>query len=449
MKRIKSITYFTLALVLPMLLGACSNNSGNFESAVDAIPENARSAAVLNVEKLGERTSDFLPSDLITPFQAILSADKEAINHSEIAIFTIPKGYTLGAVKIENRDKLISQLPEACSEAEGFGDYAVYDCGKRKIAIGESICYITPDIKTLKQMLKEKRPAVSAIVGVRQFLANPDEAIKTAAIASDLYGKKLEGLWLCRALHFTDSSISVDLSLIQPDGESGQIGTLLADEIDPAVLGFIPDGCSLVAATGRQLEGAKMFGIESMMRSYIPVELNLSESGTTAWYARPAGALSADDLLDPRVWNFASVSQASQTEGEAMIEGYLDQVGGHARKNPETDCYTVGYGSQEATFGYINGYSVTGLNGEINPSSSNSYTQDFRGARMVVIIDIPKGSQLQHAAELPCGASLNVKATTDNLHAKLRFYGNPAPALETIDNISPLHNLLPLLLGLR
>lgn len=286
------------------------------------------------------------------------------------------------------------------------------------------------------------------IAGIRKFLASTDEAVKSAAIASDTYGKKLEGVWFCRAMRFTDSSVTVNLSLLKPDGVSGQIGTLLADEIDPAVATFTPSGCTLVAATGKQLEGAKLFGIESIMRSYIPVELNLSESGTTAWYARPAGALDPDNLLDPRVWNFASLSQSSQAEADEVIGSLLDQTGQHARMNPQTNCYTVGYGGFTASFGYVSGYTVVGLNGDITYGNSNLYSRDFSGARMAILVDIPKGSRLQHAAQLPCGVSLNVKVTTNNFVAKISFYGNTTPALETIDNISPLQNLLPFILGL-
>lgn len=438
-----------LYIALTMILTSCSSENHEIASPLDAVPDSARFIALFDLATLGDNADKFLPAEVVAPVDEILQVGEEGVDISSVAIFTTGKGYTVAVMKVNDRELLEDALRQKSEEEKGFDDFAVFTLNGRKIILDDARCFISPDTQSVKKILKEKRPQISAIQGVREFLANSDEAITTASIASDIYGKKLEGLWLCRALHFTESSVSLDFSLLKPGGESGQIGALLADPIDPTALAFIPDGCSLVAASGLQQEGAKMFGIESLLRSYIPFELNMSTTGTTAWYGRPAGALNPDDLFNPRTWNFASFSQSSQAEGAELINSLRSQLGNRAVRNSETDCYSASYSGLEVSFGYLQGYSAMMINGEISFGNSNSYTTDFQAARMVILVDIPKDSRLQQAAGLPCGASLNVKVTTDNLHAKLRFYGSSAPALATVDEIDALRNILPFLMGLR
>lgn len=449
MKSVKQFVLTAFSLVLLTICNSCGQSADDFQSSLDAVPDNAHFIAVVDKAALADNAGEFVPADMLATLEAISAAGEDATDQSAIAIFTLPKGYTLCAIKVLDVEKLENALESCGKRKDANYGYDIFECGGRKVAVGHSVCLISPDVKSLKVVAKQRRPEISAIEGVREYLSNPDETVKSASIASDIYGKQLEGLWLCRSMHFTDTSVSVDFSLMKPGGESGQIGKQLADPIDPDVLGFIPDGCSLVAATGKQQEGAKMFGIESLLRSYIPMELNLSPIGTTAWYARPAGRLNPDDLLAARVWNFASVSQTSQSEGEETILSLMAQTANRARKDPATGCYSFSIGGIEGAFGYLNGYTAISLNGDISYGNSNSYTQDFAGARMVVLVDIPKGSQLQQAAGLPCGASLNVKVTTDNLHAKVRFYGNTLPALPTLNQVTELQGVLPLLMGLK
>lgn len=448
MRRIKSLAITALSLACVIFFNSCSSQH-QIDSVLDAVPDSARFIALIDMQKLGNEVSEFIPAELAEPLGVLKAADNGCLDFAELAVFKTAKGYTVGALKVNDSSRLKELLDNDAKAEAAFGDFQVYTLGARKIVFDDSRCYISPDTQTIKKITKEKQPEISAIVGVRNFLNNSYEAITSASIASDSYGKKLEGQWLCRALHFTESSVSLDFSLMSPDGKSGEIGALLAEPVDPDVLGFIPDGCSLVGATGKQQEGAKMFGIESILRSYIPLELNLSDSGTTAWYARPAGSLDSDDLLDPRDWNFVSLSQASQTEGNQLLDGFLEEYGQNARRDPSTDCYTGKYNGMDFTVGYIQGYAIMGINGEIEYGNSNSYAPDFEGARMIVIVDAPKDSRIQKAAGLPCGTSLTVKATTDNLHAKLRFFGNSASPFATINEIPTLRNILPLLLDLQ
>lgn len=449
-KAIRKILSLASALLLTAMLPGCSGNLQDIDSALDAVPDNVRYIAVIDAERLGNNAEIFFPTDMILPLKGIVGAGTEAVDLSQITIFTLPKGYTAVAVKVKNRELLEETLEKQCRPDKALDDLDIFDCGKRKIAVGENICFIAPDVKTIKTILKADHPEISAIEGIRQFLSTNEKGVKSAAIASDTYGKKLEGLWLCCDLRLPASSINLDITLMQPDGESGHIGELLADEIDPTVLTFIPGGCSIVAATGKQQEGAKMFGIEALMRSAVPVELNLSETGTTAWYGRPAGRLSAVDPFDPKGWNFISISQASPQEGEQIVDSYLDQFGRNARKDPETNCYTVMYNDRSATFGYLDGFTIMGINGDVTTGNSNPYTQDFQGARMVVIVDVPKGSPFYHALDLcPYGMSLNIKATTDVLTAKFRFYGLDGSAVGVFNRLKFSYNLLPHLMGLR
>lgn len=444
-----SLTVYTaLSLCISYLFTGCSSSSEDL-SPLEAVPDGSHYIAVIDAESLAKEYSQFIPADLTKPVGKVVDTNCQAVDLKQIVTFRTAKGYSGAIIKIVDREKLLESLESSIGESKQTDDYTVFTVSGRKIAIGENLCCIAPDMETIKKIGRRgSGQPISQMEGVMQFLSEDGDDVRSATLASDLYGKKMNGLWLCNALHCSQESISLEISLMQPDGESGEIGKMLADEIDPDVLRFIPSGCSLVAATGKQQDGAKMFGLESILRSYLPVDPNISQTGTTAWYGRPAGTLSSEDLLNPRVWNIAAISQMPQNESVLWLDNFKDQYGQYWRENPETGCYTVSAMGVSLTVGYYEGYSLTGVNGDFSFNNSNSYTQDFQGARMVILIDIPKGSNLQRAAELPCGASLAIKATADNIRTKLCFYGNSESALITLGSINQLGNLLPFVMGI-
>lgn len=459
----------TTIVALLAMMGMASCGHPGPTDPVDAVPAGARRVTVIDLDLLArangaatlagdqgllpaaeDALAMFLPGDLVRPLAAILSDGGKGIDTSRAVVFTAPNGYSGVIMKVTDRGLLAQSLLPYRDEPSDFGPYDAYTTGRRLIALSEGLCVIAPDAATVTLVGDDRADdrLISRMEGVRQFLSS-DNAIRTACPATEIFGKKMEGLWLCASMRFTDSAAIADLTAMKPDGAPGHIGEMVAGEIDPDVVGFVPAGSSLVVASGLQSDDAKLFGVEELVKRYFPGDVTMSRSGTTLWFARPAGTITADNLLSPQVWNFAGVIQMPQADGDRAVSNMQQMTGGTARLDQSTGLYTYADGEATMTYGYVNGYFVQSANGPVSPGLSNPFTEDFRGARVCAIIDIPSENSLRQACGLPCGASLTAKVTTDNIHAKLSFYGNPTPVLSTVNSIPMLRGMLPFITGTK
>lgn len=453
--------HLAAAMTALVILSLQSCGKQEITDPVDAVPSGSRVITVMNLEEIAsangageiagdnglaseaeEAMSMFLPADLMRPLAAVLSAGDKGIDLHKTVMFTSSKGYTGLILKVNSRELLEEALLPYRDEQNDLDGYDAYTAGRRIIALSDELCVIAPDAATVKSVGQKKTgPVISEMAGVREFLSS-ENAVSSARVASDLFGKKMDGLWLCTSLRFTESSIVADLSAMQPDGKPDSIGVRIAGRIDPDVLSFVPGSSSAVIASGLQGDDAKLFGIEELLKNYFPGDITMSKSGTTLWYARPAGTITEENLFSPEVWNFAGIAQMPREEGDRALKNMQDMTHGLARLDPETNCYTMTRGDASLSYGYVDGYFLQSANGPVSLGNSNPFTQDFQGARVAAILDIPGESSLRTATGLPCGASLVMKVTDEHIHAKLTFYGNPDPLLSTFDSIPALRNVL-------
>lgn len=462
----KTLSPLFCALIL-LSLTSCGKETA--ENPVEAVPPGSTQVTVIDLEALAaangaesltadnnltpaaeDAIASILPGDLLRPLAAVLSSGNAGVDTNGAVLFTTQKGYSGIIMKVNSRELLAESLLPYRDEPSDQGDYDMYTTGRRMIALSDHLCVIAPDAATVKTVGERTGGhLISEMVGINEFLASKDNAIRSARRASDIFGKKMEGVWLCTGIRFNDSSVTGNISAMYPDGKPDSIGARIAGKIDPDVLAFVPEGTSLVIASGLQEEATKLFGIEDLVKNYFPGEVVMSKTGTTLWYARPAGTITEENLLSPQVWNFAGALQMPQEDGDRAVRNLQTKNNGLARLDPATGCYTMTNGDASLSYGYIDGYFVQSANGPITYGNSNPFTQDFQGARLAAIIDIPGTSSLRTATGLPCGASLAVKVTTEDIHAKLSFYGNPRPVLSTINAIPALRNILPFLLGTK
>ncbi len=456
-------------LCLAILLSLISCGRKTPENPIEAVPPGCSQVTVIDLQKLAsanganslvaegsltpaaeEAIAMLLPTDLLRPLAAVVSIGDNGVDTRQAVMFTTSRGYDGLILKVTSRQQLADAMHPYRDASSDFGEYDTYTTGKRLIAISDHLCVIAPDAATIKTVGQEGEGGIiSGMTGINEFLSSTDNAIRSARRGADLFGDKMEGLWLCLGLRFTDTSATADLSAMRADGEPDSIGARIAAPVDPDALAFVPEGTTLAIASGLQGDNAKLLGIEDLVKKYFPGDIAMSKTGTTLWYARPAGTITADNLLSPQVWNFAGAIQMPQEEGDMAIRNLQAMNHGLGRLDPATGCYTVTRGDASLSFGYINGFFAQSANGPVKYGNSNPFTQDFSGARLAAVIDIPGSSSLRTAAGLPCGASLAFKVTTFNIHAKLSFYGNNGPVLRTINAIPALHNLLPYIVGTR
>ena len=454
---------FPIAL---LILGACTANEA-VDDPVAAVPSDVRKVTVLNLNKISkangapilassgqmspegtESTGMFIPASLMKPLDAMITAAPGASDTSRAVMFTTRKGYTGLILKINDPETVEQTLSRQLQPAEEIEDCETYTTGRGIIALRGNICVIAPDAATIKEITDSRSPQwrISKMEGVRQFLST-DNAILTALPAENLYGDKMKGEWMCVAVRFNDTSAIADIMFMHPDGKLDSIGSRIAGRIDPDILRFIPQNANIAAATGVQGTDGKAFGFEQLMSKYYPDKLRLSETGTTAWYGRCFSDPGEDDLFSAASWNLASLTQMDAVRADSVTQSIETYYGTSGTSQGDSPMRTIDIDNLSLSFGYIGGYYAESLNGPVTDGNSNPYTQDFQGAHMVVLVDVPQGSALQRAAMLPCGASFAMRLTSTRLHAKLTFYGNQKPFLATLNSIDLLRPLLPYLIN--
>jgi len=461
-----------ILLIFAMMLNLSSCGGESPADPLEAVPDGARTIAVMNLEKISmangannlvtppdglshqaeEAMGLFIPADIMRPLAAVISSGyPSGVETTQTVVFTASNGYTGLILKVTDRNKIaggtLSEFREASMD---FGDYDIYTVGRRIIALADHLCIIAPDMATIKTIgSKTTSTPISHIESIRQFLISSDNDINIVRRASDLFGKQMNDLWLCGSLRFTDHSIIARISTMSHDGQPDRIGNRIAEEIDPAIAGFIPQGSSIVIASGKPSESPRLLNLERMIGKYLPGDISLSTEGTTAWYARPAGSLNDDNLMSPDVWNLANIIQMPAKDGDRAVSDMLAKTNGKARLDPDSQCHTITQEDATLTFGYINGFFVRGMNGPVSYGNSNTFASDFQAARLAAVIDIPLGSALQKATGLSCGATLSLKATDEIIKVNLTFHGSQLPVLTTISELPMARGLLPYILTSR
>lgn len=453
------------APVLLLTASACGHHVP--DDPVDIIPADAQAVAVYDLRLLshaagsttvsaGDSLSDgtalalkmFLPANLGTPVSQLITAAAEGFDTSRLVCFTAAGGYTVAAMKVTDADAVSGALAAYRDEAADFDGFDVYNVSRRAVALSESLCIIAPDAATIRDNLRtsDSRP-ISEITGIKEFTGNGDNAVSVALPARAVGVAGMQGAWLCTGVRFTSDAASVRIQAMQPDGTPDSIGASVASPLDPDVLQFIPEGTSVAIASGAQPAKDPLIPLERLTGKLFPAAKGVPATGTTAYYGRPAGTLTPDNLMDPDVWNLATLVQLPDTELPAAMQSLADATGNRAVRDRESGQMVLRQGDTTVSYGYVDGYFTEAYNGIVTAGNSNSLTQTFSGARMAAVLDAPLGSQLQKGAELPCGASLSLKVTTWDIRLRLSLYGSQEAPLRVIARFPAVAGVLNYLTG--
>lgn len=427
-----------LMAVVAMLLSGCSGDKPS--KPLDLVPDNATTVAVVDMTKLADAAglenvsqdarilNMFIPAPLRITLQTIAEAAPESVELQEVVWFRMHNGYEVAATAIKDASKLADALEEYRDAGADKDDYTFYNIRGREVALSEHLAVIAPDAETIGKCGKSSKTLISQNVGLDQFLSVKGNATNIVADAKSLGIKELKGLWICSSIRFTDDAATADITVMQPDGKLDEVGRRIAGEIDPNALQFIPQGATAVIATGLQPYDA-LFSVEDLTAKLFPDEIGESETGTTVWYARPAGSLDPGDLFSPLRWNLATIGQMPDTKLPETMKEMAEETGGKARKSINSDLMTYDIMGLSGSYGYVNGYFTESYNGEVTFGNSNSLAPLFESARVVALLDIPLNSDLMNAFGLPCGATVSLKVQTTDIRLKVQLFGSDVPVL--------------------
>lgn len=431
--------------VVAMLLNGCSGHKPM--NPLDIVPENSTAGAVVDMTKLAEAAglsspaqdsralNIFIPTPLRITLQNVAEAAPEALDLTKVIWFRMSNGYDVAAAEVKNPAKLAEAIEEQRDAASDFDDYTLYNINGRALAVSENLAVFAPDAATVRECgASGSKTLISQNIGLEQFLETDGNAVNVVSEAKSLGIKELNEQWICTSIRFTDDSATADISVMLPDGKVDEIGKRIAGEIDPAALQFVPQGATAVIATGLQPDDA-LFSAEDLTAMLFPHKIGQSETGTTLWYARPAGSLDPEDLFSPLRWNLATISQMPDTELSEAMDEMAEATGNRARKSINSDLMTYNIMGLPGSYGYINGYFTESFNGEASFGNSNSLAPLFEAARVVALLDIPLDSDLRRALNLPCGATVSLKIQTSDIRLKLQVFGTDKPVLALLTEL--------------
>lgn len=446
------------SLLILLTLWSCGGKMP--ESPSDLIPPDAGAVAALDLDRICKAADSqaihgtitesaemafriFVPSEIIGPLTTILAQSGDAVDRSGLICFRTAKGYTVAAMPVSDPERLAESLADFRQAESGLEGFEVFGIGNRCVAVSGKIMVIAPEEATIRECLEKSRTLpVSSLEGVSNYIADRQDAVRIALPAADVIGKEMKGLWLCSSVRFTESSAVVEISAMKPDGTPDAIGERIAEPLDPDVVQFFPQRASIAIASGRQPDGGGLLPAEKLTGRIFPSAADIKADGTSAWYGQPAGSLDPDNLLNPWRWNLATIVRIPDSEVPAAMKSMEEIVGKGNPEEPGTGIVTYRQRDLSISYGYVEGYFTESYNGIVSFGNPNSLTPLFAGARMAAIIDIPLDSQLMKAAGLPCGTSLSLKVTDENIRLKMSFFGNTEPPLAVISGIPAIAGVL-------
>lgn len=439
-----------LAVIFLLVASACGK--GNISEPMDVIPSDVQAVAAYDLNgisqgagastlasggKLTPRTAEafkiFLPPNLEVPLAILTGLVPEGFDASCLICFSASNGYPLAVTRVMDKEAMSDALVKYRDEDSDFGDFELYTINRRALALSESLCIVAPDVATIRSIITEERKhSLSAeMPGIKEFLNDRANAINIALPAKTVEGPGMKDLWLCSALRFTSNAATLEIKALQPDGTPDSIGTRIAAPIDPDVLQLIPEHVAIVIASGKQ-PAESLIPIKKLTGKIFPPLNGIPVTGTSAYYGRPAGDLTEENLMNPALWNLASLIQLPEAELPSAMHTMAETTDGNAHKDAENGQMIFRDNDISVSYGYVDGYFTEAYNGPVTSGNVNSLSSVFSGARLAAMVDAPLGSQLQKGAALPCGASLSLKVTTWNIRLKLALYGNQQPPVTFI-----------------
>lgn len=453
MTNFKQALWGAVCLLAVGMVSSCGTK--NDGSLLERVPGEASSVMTVDFKKLfkeagaptpltpggewtdaaGKIASTFCPPDFVEALRVCaLPGSGAELDH--VVIFEMATGAGGLIVKVDDEDEFVEKA--AAGEAEKLGEvgeYDVYACPQGGVlAVDDHLALFTQSQQNVSDFVDAvARQRVEEFAGLRQFLNQGKKAVSFAlncdnspSQAAIIGGKEQ---WLCASMEPNRQAINAEAVVMDRGGKLTPIGGYF-EEIDPRVLAFIPGDAVGVAAFGRFTGDLAL--VKTLISQYAPF-LTVSETGTTALSASPAGGAESLREFSLPAWNLVDIVKVSPDERQALVaKTRLNPLFKKISDNQWAIDYIPGI---ELYVGDFDGYYVTSLNREISNANNNSFAQDFEGRHLAVVVNIPAGSDVQRAASLPFGLTLSVGLQEDKLKVRLSFNGTDLPALQALGQV--------------
>lgn len=367
-------------------------------------------------------------------FTSILKAAGYA-DLGSVVSFTTQNGRDLMLLGLHSSDAFINTVDNG-QGAKMENGYLTTRSGDMILAVRDNKCWIGRSLDDIENAVRSAAAShIGTMPGIRDFMAT-DAAANIAINCGNSSLSFLGGKdkWFCASMKLTEQSASAWGMVMDRDGKTEPIGEAF-QTIDTDFLRYTPADAAVVLAFGKFSGNVR--ALSFLLGRFAPVYLK-DASGTTSLYALPAGSAKAVAAHAPGSWNVETMVKLPQ---DILNEGLVEyQTGSGHPVTKLGNQWTYADGDCRYYFGAFDGALVFSTNREISSDYNNSFTEDFLGKRAAMTINIPEGSVLCDAWNLPCGLTFKITVESMEWKARISFYGNRASAFATLLTLPQLED---------
>lgn len=454
-----------------MMAGACSKVE---TSLLDTVPKSAPVVAVIDADLLLKRAGCQINGgtvQLSPQLQKLVDTPAEsssvvastlrmlvdlygAVDLSEVVFVGIDPGQnsndTFLTFMVSDRGAVVAKMESLGVKNTGSDGVDVYAGDEWTVAMRDSQGWLIPagtdsDKARSYFTAPDRKESIGAQSGIVDFL-NTDNAVNLAVLASGLQGNKDdEGRRACIGVKVEESVIGMRMQLVSPDGAVSDFASDY-QEIDTDFLRYVPGSYIGAAAVGFTSSfdwsalgtlAAMVGGRDAAMITQMAMPMLSKIDGTLAVAAGPAGGAPAIADINLKTWNFLLMAHMQQADVDAtlsQIEAMAPQLGATQVKLEDGGANVSAWRLPDGTelyAGNVDGYLALS-NREFNPDSENSMTEIFESMRAALAVNIPAGSEVVKAFNLPFGFNASVQCQKSSLHVRFSLNGTDRSVLQAL-----------------
>lgn len=453
-KRFCQMSVAALALMLTMMMGACSS-APSAEEILETIPANSLTVIRFDIKSMldnaGVKESGGkydLSDDLDRLFDELPSGVREkaedllrvlpAVDAENVFFFFTEKEEFAFTAGLKHAGEVADALKKEFGSPEKDGEFSIYEVDRDvRVILRKNQMWITESDSRLTRALdRAADDNFTSFIGPAQHLLE-SRTLSVVLNLKSIY--KISGADFPAQLedykkdfvtidaNLDGPALTVESSMMNADGKNTYPGDMF-EEINTSFLRYIPGDATAVFAVGKPTEAFK-----DLVRSMINEASGrlFSIDGTSGFaFMMPN---SFNEILEISNWNVIGFTHMPQDMVNELADSMYDQTPNVAHQYNYTNPWgysMIGFGGPTVYWGNYDGYLIYSTQ-PITSNNSNSFTTALEGKRGAGCVLLPKSCPLMTEFEIPFGATATFALESDGAKGVLKLTGTEDGILES------------------
>lgn len=457
-KRFCQMSVAAVALMLTMLMGACSS-APSAEDILETIPANSLTVIRFDIKSMldnaGVKESGGkydLSDDLDRLFDELPSGVREkaedllrvlpAVDAENVFFFFTEKEEFAFTAGLKHAGEVADALKKEFGSPEKDGEFSIYEVDRDvRVILRKNQMWITESNSRLTRALdRAADDNFTSFIGPAQHLLES----RTLSVVLNLKSiSKVSGADFPAQLedykkdfvtidaNLDGPALTVESSMMNADGKNKYPGDMF-EEINTSFLRYIPGDATAVFAVGKPTEAFK-----DLVRSVVhhvdeAVERVLSVDGTSGFAMVMPETF--NEILEQSNWNYIGFTHMPQAMVNELADGMFEQAPNVAHQYNYTNPWgysMIGFGGPTVYWGNYDGYLMFSSQ-PITSNNNNSFTTALEGKCAAGCVLLPKSCPLMTEFEIPFGATATFALESDGAKGVLKLTGTDDGMLESL-----------------